>query len=83
MNIQSMSTDKTRAPSFASSAANGRPTTSDLPRLVSSSRNEMRERDIPVDDGDDLSSSSITIVEHLVVHTQMFQHLDDCEWCAR
>ena len=28
--MESMSTEKTRAPSFASSAANGRPTTSDL-----------------------------------------------------
>lgn len=83
VHIQSISTDKTRAPSFASSAANGRPTTSDLHPSVSFSCIWGLKRDIPVDDGDDLSSSSITIVEHLVVHTQMFQHLDDCEWCAR
>jgi len=29
--VQSISTDKTRAPSLANKAANGRPTTSDLP----------------------------------------------------
>ena len=32
--IESISTEKTRAPSFASNAANGRPTTSDLDSSV-------------------------------------------------
>jgi hypothetical protein len=39
--------------------------------------------DIPINDGDDLSSSSVTIIQHLVVNTQMLQNLDDCQWGTR
>jgi hypothetical protein len=64
--LQSISTDRTRAPSFASKAAKGRPTTSDLSnqydRYISS-----YVRNVPVDNGDNLSSSPITVIQHLVV----------------
>lgn len=71
-----MSTDKTLAPSFANKAAKGRPTTSDLTKNYMSLRPPRGLMpDVPVDDGDDLSSSSIAVFEHFVVHTQMLEHL--------
>ena len=48
MDSQSISTDKTRAPSLASKAANGRPTTSDL-KIISDvpTTSLIRPREIP------------------------------------
>lgn len=50
---------------------------------VSVMPNRVGYGDIPVDDGDNLSSSSVTIIQHLVVDTQVLQDLDDCQWGTR
>lgn len=75
--VQSISTLRTRAPSFASNAARGRPTTSDLFRQYRLTK-EVRSNP-PVNDGDDLPSRPIPVLEHLVVHAKMFEHFDDSQ----
>lgn len=72
--MESMSTEKTRAPSFASNAASGRPTTSDLciyhqQVLVPPAKFNV----IPVYHGDGLAVCTVTIMEDLVVHSDVFQ----------
>jgi hypothetical protein len=74
---QSISTDKTLAPSLANKAASGRPTTSDL--FINTSPT-MKWNDIPIDNGDNLSPGPISIIQHLVVDSQMLKYFDNSEW---
>ena len=77
--LQSISTERTWAPSLASKAAKGRPTTSEL---ILARSGDIRA-DLPVDHCDDLSACSVTVFEHLVVDSNVLQDLDDGKRCAR
>ena len=77
--IQSISTDRTWAPSLASKAAKGRPTTSEL--ILARTGDTLV--DLPVDHCDNLSACSVTVFKHLVVDSDVLQDLDDGKGCAR
>ena len=77
--IQSISTDRTWAPSLASKAARGRPTTSEL---ILARFGDVWAN-LPVDHCDDLSACSVTVFEHLVVDSNVLQDLEDGKRCAR
>lgn len=80
--MESMSTEKTRAPSFASSAARGRPTTSDLARVIGVGDAVGRDF-VPVDHCDSLAVGAVPVWQERVVHLDVFKAFDGCERCAR
>lgn len=86
--VESMSTEKTRAPSFARSAASGRPTTSDL----DPSRGEQRSAgdtggyrltwwdvDAPVYDCDGAAVCAVAIRQERVVDPDALERFHDAE----
>ena len=78
-----MSAENTRAPSFASSAASGRPTTSDLCGRVSHRAHLYSEHSKPVNDSDGFAVSSVAVREEGVIHSGVFQTLYDSKRRAR
>ena len=82
--VESISTENTRAPSFASSAARGRPTTSDLVKQINVSKEKENVRySSPVNNGDSLPICSITIRQDSVIDPDMFETFDDGQRCTR
>lgn len=74
--MESMSTEKTLAPSLARSAARGRPTTSDL-GTMSGMTTLLTLKVVPVDDGDGLAICTVTIRQEVVIHSSIFEAFDD------
>ncbi len=70
--MESMSTEKTLAPSLESSAANGLPTTSDLGRPQKEVWVGL-SISLPVNNGYSLSIGSITVREKCIVDPNIFQ----------
>jgi len=78
--IESMSTENTRAPSFASNAARGRPTTSDLRRVrVVDVHHFYATQTSPIDNGDDPPIGSIAVRQDPVIHPHVFEAFHDRE----
>ena len=76
-----MATEKTRAPSFARSAARGRPTTSDLlflrrVFLVDIGREGWASR-LPVDDGYGAAVGAVAVGQQRVVDTDALERFYD------
>lgn len=71
-----MSTEKTRAPSLARSAASGRPTTSDLGVVKGCTTHRC---DIPIDDGNSAAIGTVAVREERVVHADAFEGFHDAE----
>ncbi len=77
-----MSTENTLAPSFARSAASGRPTTSDLydyQHLLRRSSSDIS----PVNHGDYSPVSTVSVRQDPVVYPNVFKTFHDSEWGAR
>lgn len=78
--IESISTENTRAPSFANNAARGRPTTSDLQLVLSVSHSlPPHSNRVPVDNGDHSSISSITVRQDSIIHPGVLEAFHDRE----
>ena len=80
--MESISTENTRAPSFANKAARGRPTTSDLQRFHSCRSPLAHFSRLPIDDSDNPSISPVPVRQDAVIHSGMFEAFHDREWCA-
>lgn len=76
-----MSTEKTRAPSFARSAASGRPTTSDLRGCARGAAAE-RDGDVPVDDGDSAAVGAVAVRQERIVHADALEGFYDAQRCT-
>ena len=66
--IESISTEKTRAPSLARRAASGRPTTSDLGVAWVVPMVTAEELYVPVDDGHGAAIGAVAVWQERVVH---------------
>lgn len=82
-----MSTENTRAPSFANNAANGRPTTSDLVKFSSLSHEHQPNHPAastwgyhsPINNSHSLPIRAIAIRQYLIIHPNIFQTFHDGE----
>jgi len=81
--IESISTESTRAPSFANNAARGRPTTSDLRRVCWCRSPSHRSYHPPVDNGDNPSIGPVSIWQDPVIHPHVLETFHDRERRAR
>ena len=89
--MESMSALKTRAPSFASKAARGRPTTSELRRRTQREDDQAGSYDVgeyritisPVDDEDRASIGTVAVREQGVINATMLECLHDRQGRAR
>jgi len=77
--IESMSTENTRAPSFASNAARGRPTTSDLQWVYRCPSLSFFSNSLPIDNGDHPSVGPITVRQDPVIHPGVLEAFHDRE----
>jgi hypothetical protein len=82
--MESISAEKTLAPSFARSAARGRPTTSDLCDILGDhSLDTDCARALPIDHGHCPPVCTIAICKDFVIHSNILEAFDDAEGSAR
>lgn len=80
--MESISTEKTRAPSLARSAARGRPTTSDL-GTMSGMATLVTLKNVPVDDGDGFAICTVPVRQEVIVHPSILEAFNDGQRRAR
>lgn len=83
--------EKTRAPSFARSAASGRPTTSELkenekdqtaPMILKTKESAQNQSLVPIDHGNSLPISTVAVLQDCVIHADVLEALYDSKRCA-